>query len=219
MILISGMPFIALQSQVKSTEDIDKDATLKIIKNSIPKNWEFYQDKDKFILERLDTSWILFENRINAPLSNETKQERNARIKKNGVAGKSKIIFRYEPKWDVNKLLKAKIHNDDIYKQMLKLPEKFNITALANGTQMGKGGSVVYIGNNTEEKDRIAQYEKEIENLWKQITVIPNYHSEIYSLFLITKEGWNDDFHWVYPQEASNEVLSVEMYFIELCGK
>ena len=102
---------------------------------------------------------------------------------------------------------------------MLKLPEKFNITALANGTQMGKGGGVVYIGNTTEEKDRIAQYEKEMENLWKQITVIPNYHSEIYSLFLITKEGWNDDFHWVYPQEASNEVLSVEMYFIELCGK
>ena len=52
MILISGIPFIALQSQVKSAEDIDKDATLKIIKNSIPKNWEFYQDKDKFILER-----------------------------------------------------------------------------------------------------------------------------------------------------------------------
>ena len=41
MILICGIPFISLKSQSKKTEDIDKDATLKIIKNSIPKNWNF----------------------------------------------------------------------------------------------------------------------------------------------------------------------------------
>jgi len=42
IILICGVPFITLKSQSKKTEDIDKDATLKIIKNSIPKNWDFY---------------------------------------------------------------------------------------------------------------------------------------------------------------------------------
>ncbi len=218
MILICGTPFIALKSQNKNTDDIDKDATLKIIKNSIPKNWDFYQENDKFILERKDTTWILYENRINAPLSNETKQARNARIKKNGVIGKSKIVFRYEQKWDVNKLIKSTTQNDEIYKQMIQLPDKYNIKSLASGSIAGKGNTV-YVGNTTEEKDRIAKYDAEMVELWKKVIVVPNYHSEKYSLFLVTKEGWNDDFHWVYPQEASNEVLSVEMYFIELCGK
>jgi hypothetical protein len=217
LMMIIGIPFIALNGQNKSTEDIDKDATLKIIKNSIPKNWDFYNEGGKFILERKDTTWIVYENKINAPFSMETKQERNARIKKNGVIGKSRIVFRYEPKWDANKLLKANTHNDEIYKKMLQLPEKHNIKNLASGT--GSKGDIIYAGKTQEEKDRVAKYNAEMEELWKEVIVVPNYHSEKYSLFLITKEGWNDEFHSVYPQEASNEVLSVEMYFYELCGK
>lgn len=216
VILICGIPFITLKSQNK-TDDIDNDATLKIIKNSIPKNWVFYQDNAKFILERKDTTWILYENRTNLSLYNESKQDRNARIKKNGVIGKSAIVFRYEPKWDPAKLIKANTHNDEIYKKMLQLPEKYNLKNLASGT--GSKGDIIYIGNTTEEKERVAKYNNEMDNLWKEIIVVPNYHSEKYSLFLVKKEGWNDDFHWVYPQEASNEVLNVEMYFIELCGK
>jgi len=216
--LFCGIPFLTLQSQKKKTDDIDKDATLKISKKSIPKSWECYQENDKFILERKDTTWILFENRLNAPLTNESKQARNARIKKNGVIGKSRLVFRYETKWDAAKLIKATTHNDEIYKQMLQLPEKYNIKNLASGSEIGKG-TIVYVGKTTEEKDRIAKYDSEMAELWKKVIVVPNYHSEKYSLFLITKEGLNDDFHWVYPQEASNEVLNVEMYFIELCGK
>jgi hypothetical protein len=213
---------VSFEMKAQSTEsEISKefykaDANISIVLNYIPKNWVFTADSNHFTITCTDTVWILDENRINAPM--EKKEDQIARIKSNGKRIVQVIVLRYVNKWTPDQLQQAKIQNAYYDDEIHKLPSKYNIEYLRDNKLSGKRGTI-YTPTNEQEKKRIEQYEMELAKLQGKKTILPDFHSEKYSLFLESTTGKMDDNHLVYPGENSIELYTILSTFREICGK
>lgn len=204
-----------------SEEEISKefyraDGNINLILNNLPEGWAFKEDKENFIIYRKDSVFVLIENRINTPIEN--KEIRISRIKEHGVKTLAEIIIRYENKWDFLKIQEAQLKNAATIGEISKLPEKYNITSLLD-PKLSRKNLPVYTAKNEKEKLNIADYYKEKGYLEKKLIRIPDYNSQLYSLFNVSTSGKEDDSHLVFPVEASIELYTILTLFREACGK
>jgi hypothetical protein len=98
------------------------------------------------------------------------------------------------------------------------LPEKFKITSLKD-QKLSSKGNIIYTPKTETDKKRIADFYIEREKLQGKIIKLPELSSQKYSLFILAKDGCNDESHIVYPDEASVELYSILSFLREICGK
>lgn len=204
-----------------SEEELSKefyraDGNINLVLNELPKGWMLKEEKGFFIITRMDSVLVLEGNRINAPA--ETREARIKRIKENGVKTQAKIVIRYENKWDYLRIQEAQIKNAATIDEISKLADKMKISALYD-SKLSRKNQAVYTPKNETDKVNIANYYKEKDKLEKKIITIPDFNSQLYSLFIISTNGMDDDMHIVYPGEASLELYSILSLFREACGK
>ena len=193
----------------------DNDSLLTALKERIPQGWNVLLSEDELRIERKDSVWVLSENKINAPERIFSEGEEIERIKKYGKMMQSSFVFRLEDKWSEENIQSNKEKNENINEKVKVLPEKYGIVHLYDSSLSRKGNDV-FIGNNEEERNRIHEYEVEKFKIEKGLIKIPDYNSEKYSLFLISKTGMEDEFHSVYPKEVSEEMYGIEKILNEV---
>jgi hypothetical protein len=192
------------------------DGIINIIIDHIPAGWSFKEENGFFIFQRNDSIWQLTENTLNIPL--EKKEDRMKRIQANGIKTVSKMVIRYEDKWDFLKLQEANLSNSSVKNEIRLLPDKMEIRQLKDPKLSNKGNSV-YTPKTEADKVRIENYYVELKKLESKIIIVPDNSSQKYSLFYTYESGYNDNTHYIYPEEASNELFQIKNLFRELCGK
>jgi len=194
---------------------IRNDSILNKIHSSLLHKWIMYKLNGELIIERKDSIWVMFENKINAPLNIMNKEERIKQIKTSGKKVKASIVFVIEKKWTKSKVLKSRKNNLTIVDSIFKLPSKYNIEHLINIPY--KDDSFIGIKCTNEEKKRISQYLKEKKN-WENSKIrIPDYNTENFSLFLKIIIGKEDEYHSIYPEEVSEEIYKIQKNFEDNC--
>jgi hypothetical protein len=199
-----------------STEFYKADAQLSIVLHYLPAHWAIIADDTSFTLRSSDTVWVLDENRINAPM--EKKEIQQERIKKFGKRVFPEIYIRYEAKWTPEQIQMAKITNAAIDGEVRGLPAKFHISLLYDSTASTKF-MTVYTPTNEKERKLIEQYQAERERQLQGKVVLPDFHSEKYSLFITKITGAGDEMHLVFPDQPSVDIYTILSTFREVCGK
>ncbi|MBI2264436.1 MAG: hypothetical protein HYU64_04610 [Armatimonadetes bacterium] len=194
-----------------------KDSTLAKLEASLPSGWEMFVQDDEITIRRKAEIWALFENRINAPVSRESAEARAERIRKNGQKSICRFVFRIEKKWTTEKIKEARESNESLLKAAGALPRKYGIVGFLD-EHLSRKGELVFIGKTEDDKKRIDAYRKERESLLAGFIKIPDCTTEKYSLFLLRKEGMEDDLHIIHPEEASREMYAIQSRLHELCG-
>lgn len=208
---------IQMSAQDSFNDDFfKKDAILKSIYSVIPKGWVMSYDSSNITIYRKDSILVLYENRINA------KPESAASIEERAVKhGKKELAFiryRYDLIWDALRILDAQQNNEKIWAEIKKLPNRHGIERLKDPQRSSKE-RIVYAPVTHKDSMRVAAYEREYQEKLTQMIQLPNFHTQLYSLFLVEKNGLNDEYRMVYPLNVSIELSQIELLFKELCGK
>ena len=200
-------------------EVIDDDASLRELKRNLPSNWRMYESGGKVIIERSDSVWVYYDNKINAPyIPGDSIISEFERAKKYGQKDKSRLEFSYENKWKRSKIDRIKQENDLIFSQIKILPDIHNIRHLYDSTLSRKNADV-YTPTNDEEKRRVKAYEEEKWELQSQFKITPDFNTEEYSLILIYEVGTEDAYYSVYPPEASREMYALKELLARILEK
>jgi hypothetical protein len=195
---------------------ITQDSVLAKIKGLIPENWKMKIVEDNIVFEREGDTWVLFENRINAPLSLDTDESTAIRIKNNGTRTRTIVKYRYKTKWSKAKIVEAVRNNNKIRDRISKLIQSYSIEHLYDKFASSKGGEYFSQGT-TEEQKRVASYQEEKAALEKKLVLLPEYETESASLFPVSGNGYEDMNQLVYPREASEEAFTVMKIVSENC--
>lgn len=193
---------------------INEDVILSKIIKSIPKGWVFEVKKDQFIFIKSDSVIIASKKQINYPM---TKKIPYDTIIKYGSKTTSYIAYKFDKRWTTEQTMAAYSNNTKIYQKLKELPKKYELTLLYDKTLTTRG-NVVYTGKTDDEKKRVKKFEEEKAGLLSKITLLPNYHTDYFSLFLIKSNGCNDDDICVAPDNASiqlYEILAIIQDFTE----
>jgi len=201
--------------KIDSVLNYKDDYILRKIVPVLPLGWTFEAKNNEFIISKIDSVYIADKTIFNVPRNKKLSDDT---IIIYGIKTQSKIIYRYENRWTTEQNMKANSNNTPIFIQLSKLPEKYNITKLVDKSKSSRENTV-YTGKTEEEKDLINLFEKERLELRKKLIQKPIYHTEKYSLFLISTTGGNDSNFSVYPDNASNELYSILTLFFELTEK
>jgi hypothetical protein len=209
-----------IKAQYSEEEIVKKgyttDGIINILIDYIPAGWKFTEENGYFIFQRKDSIWELTENTLNVPF--EKKEDRSKRILANGKRTVSKIVIKYEDKWDFLKVQEASISNTSVYSEIRLLPEKYQITNLKDPAMSVKG-NLVFTPKTEADKNRISDYYNERKKLQAKIITLPDQNTQKYSLFILSRSGCNDDSHLVFPDNASIELYSILNFIREICGK
>jgi len=192
-----------------------QDYILRKIIPVLHQGWTFTEKDGEFIIEKDDSIYIADRRKLNIPYGKKIPDDT---ILKFGTKAKSAIIYSYEKRWSFEQILAANTNNTDIFQQLKKISEKYNINSLIDKSKSTKE-NVVYIANTDKEKAQLEQYEKEKKELLSKLITKPKYHTEKYSLFLKSTYGCNNDFFSVYPAEASIQLYDILILFNELTEK
>ncbi len=195
---------------------IEEDALLKKLQSSLPANWSLLvEGEDSLIVRRKGTVWVLFENRINAPMNLESEEERAKRIQTHGKETACELAFRCEPKWNPEKIRQAEAQNQAIAEQLGKLQEKHDVARLLD-QRLSRKRDEFFRPTTPEEVKRVEAYIKEQGELKAKAVRLPEFSSEKHALFLESKSGCEDDFQVVHPLEATREWYAVELLMRDL---
>lgn len=190
------------------------DTVLNKIYSYLPKGWTVIESSNQLIFQSTDSVYILENYRFDSSFQSATKAERIEYVIKNSKKGISRIIFRYENRWNYTKTLTSKNNNSYYNQKLQKLPEKYKITSLYN-KELSTRQNPVYVGTTDKEKDAIKKFEKERIEILAKITTMPNYNTEKCSIFLVSMEGCNDDMHYIVPDDASLQLFKILSLFFE----
>lgn len=191
-------------------EVINDDDHLRKLKRNLPSNWRMYESGKKIIIERKDSVWVYYDNKINAPYTQgDSLISEYELAKKYGQKDRGRLEFSYESKWKRSKIDRIKQENDLIFSQIEILPDIYNIRYLYDSALSRKNADV-YTPTNDEERKRVKAYEDEKWELQSQFKIIPDFNTEKYSLILIYEIGMEDAYYSVYPPEASKEMYDMK---------
>lgn len=196
----------------------ESDPILQKLMSRLPKGWSMVRDNNNLTIQRLTDCWVIFVNRLNAAPSQEKDAARLDRIMKSGDKRKAKLVFTLDPRWSAEKIAAVQKENADLYLQLEKLPETFSVKHLLN-LQLSRKGGEFFTSSTPAETKQVAKYQAEKARLAGLLKTIPEFHSRDFTLFLTSKEGMEDEFHEVYPQEASREAFLILNLLQEICGK
>ena len=213
LVFIILIYFIASQSLCYSgvlrDSIIDGDKLLSKIQNLLPAGWSFLNyENNALVIQREELVFVLYENRINAPVSRETREEIDKRIIENGKQWRSKYDIGFYPLMKNEEMESIRKHNDSIQEIINYLPEKYNVKHLLDKFSMSKGEEI-YTGKTTEEKERIESFYTTKKELLNRFRRLPDYNSEKYSLYIDLIQGMEDQMHLIYPHSASEEMYKI----------
>ncbi len=198
------------------TKGYTKDAIINILIDHLPNGWKFSDTNNCFIFQRTDSILVLTENTLNVPM--EKKEDKIKRIQALGKKAVSKIVIRYEPKWDFLKVQEVATNNSSVYNELRLLAKKYKVVDLKD-TKLSTKENIVYTPKNDADAKKIANYYVEKRQIEGKIIKSPDLSSQNYSMFIISTSGCNDENHLIYPDEVSVEVYSFMTFCREICGK
>lgn len=198
------------------TKGYTKDAIINILIDHLPNGWKFTDTNNTFIFQRTDSILVLTENTLNVPI--EKKEDKIKRIQALGKKSVSKIVIRYEPKWDFLKVQEVATNNSSVYNELRLLPKKYKIVDLKD-TKLSTKENIIYTPKNDADAKKIANYYIEKKQIEEKIIKSPDLSSQNNSLFIVSMSGCNDENHIVFPDEASVVVYSFMTFCREICGK
>jgi hypothetical protein len=198
-------------------ENLEPDPVLEKLRKQLPDKWSMHIENEQLIVKRNEPAYQQITNLINAPaaLIKKDQQKKQASAKKEGIEVYCTFVFQMETRWFPERLEWARNTNKSIDREISQLSKKYNITDLYN--RAAKTVEGLYPGKTEEEKRRIDAFEKEEKELEKKRVRLPDYVSRDYCLFLLKKEGMQDEFTLIYPEEASQEMYFIEKKFKEIC--
>lgn len=195
------------------------DALLSQVEAVLPRGWKMTFSSSqgpRLSFVRDGDICVLNENRINAPMPTETEAQLEARVRKTGVRSRCYVAFRLEPKWTPARWSTVNQKNAQISREIEALPKKHGITDLYDARASRKGFEI-YTPRDDDDRTRIRAWQQEAETLQRTLLPLPNYESSQYSLFLATRQGVEDDMHFVSPRSASSELYRIEALLQKHC--
>jgi hypothetical protein len=189
-----------------NTADILRDSILILLGKSLPENWELKVYHDTLLIIRKNPVYCLFKNQINAPINTLSQKEQEERIKKYGMLINSRFVFLIVPVFSEKEMKTIHNINNDITEQTGLLPKKYQIEHLAIKTKIG----TIYRGKSQDDEKAVTAYEKEKDDFLKKQIMLPDYHTELFSLYIIKEEGMNDEYSLIFPSSASAEMWKVK---------
>jgi hypothetical protein len=190
-----------------------KDKLLSLVKKEIPSKWEIIADSSSISFIFHDSTWMV---KGKPKAGSDTSLVMYARMK--GILIFPEIRLRYEPKWDIDKITRTMNRNTQIYSDLEKLKQKYDLRPLIDTTQKIKG-KTVYVPHNEKEKKTLTAYEKESAEIAKGLRAMPAFTSEKYSLFLVSTTPDRNYFGGIIPFETGREFLKIMDAFRVFCGK
>lgn len=182
----------------------------------MPSGWTFSESNDCFIIQKTDSIWELEGNYMNLPP--EKKEDRNKRIQADGKKTVANIVIRHEKKWDFLKVQEVSYKNLSINNEINALSNKYKISHLKD-TKLTTKERIVYTPVTKEDVKLIENYYAEKKKLEAKLISSPDYSTQQYSLFIVSKSGCIDETHLVYPDKASLECYTILALIREVCGK
>ncbi len=185
------------------------DRTLDALSRALPDGWSLTQAGDTLTIERREPVWVLVENRINAPVTRETGDERSKRIRAHGRPGACRLAWRIEERWSAAKLADARAANAEIDRTVAALYARFP------DVSPSRKGDDFFKTQNADDEKRVQAFVRERDDLLARRRHPPDLHSERHSLFLVSREGADDEMHSVDPPGALAEAERVVRTILE----
>ncbi|PKN24930.1 MAG: hypothetical protein CVU65_10320 [Deltaproteobacteria bacterium HGW-Deltaproteobacteria-22] len=185
---------------------IASDAALVKLQKSLPAGWSMKIPGDRLVIRSQADVWVLFENRINAPDSQETDAQRIARIIRHGKKMPSSIELRLEKKWSRARLDAARAKNGEIHKKIAALVDKHGLTAVFLGNSKLSPGA---LAEQRGLGDAYRRYENEKKLMEAGLIQLPEYESTLCSLWLVSTQGASDGYSLVHPDAISMQSFAI----------
>jgi hypothetical protein len=192
---------LAAQSQ-------ENDPILEKLKKSLPKNWILKTENQQLVISCTEKVFVLYENKINAPVNTETPQQKEERFKKYGQLINPQFVFVLKKKLTRKEIDHIKSENNKIYSTISELQKKLKDIPVT-----WKDGN--YMPRNKEEEKMVSDYEKERSNLESKIIKLPDYQSEKYAMYLESEVGMETEFVSVLPEKSSAEMFRIKNEIFE----
>jgi hypothetical protein len=180
--------FIVMLSCNGQEKNIGNDKLLAKLQTILKDDWDMKISNDTLIIESKNYIWIDFYNSAGVPFDDpEYKKYTDDYLQKNGRKTKMIIQLGMQNKWDSLQIKKVIAENKKIGEHADSLIYKYKLSHLQRTYRYDEE----LIWNATDkEQERFEEYKKEKETLLKTIKQLPEYNSEKYSLFLVSKT-WN----------------------------
>jgi hypothetical protein len=187
----------------------ENDGVLKEIKKILPENWSLKIEKNKLLITCSSPIYVIFENKINAPINIESTEQKQARFKKYGKLVQAQFVFILESRIPDKEIKRMHSENDKISAAINQLRNKLKNIPISH-----KDGS--YRPQNEEEAKLVSDYEKEKAQMEYKIMKLPDYQTEKYALYLESEIGKETDYVSVFPEKISEEMYRIKQ---EIFGK
>lgn len=191
----------------RTTKLLKQDTILKKINDKLPEGW---------VMEVNDTALLVFRTGKIVTLDVDCSTLHPDSIdnfERNEVAY---ISFRYEEKWEPEKLFWVREYNDSLNLRLSMLPREYGVSHLYDkekSTRLHK----VYTGKTSEEKEKVKNFNKKRAEIKSYITTIPNFNTTTLSIGLIRQTGLQYPGQCVIPYNAYKESMAVYVLFLEYC--
>jgi hypothetical protein len=207
-------------SQIDKNNIIKGDYILVVLESNLKGEWNLKCVNDTLFIISTDTMWLDFYNIAGAPFDDpEYKKYTEEYIKTKGQKLNATMLLKLVPKWDSIKLKNAVDYNTNLYKKIDSLIYKYNISHLNHSYRWDEE---IFWNTNDEEKLRVEEYKKEKNNLISKIIIIPQYSSEKYSLFTISRNWlWSETSHFnmlpmIFPESESLKIIELVKILSEI---
>lgn len=184
-----------------------KDPVLNKFLASIPSGWSYSFNDTALTITKKDSVYMVYHNKINESGMPVEKDKEEIDCKSKGIATVAFIKYRVEKKWSENKIHKA--NNHIIYSKIKKLFQQYKIKNITHKFDS-------YITETPDEKKRLDLYKQQKNQLEQNLLNLPNYNSQLYSVFYITAKGCQTALEDFYPIKTSVECFSIQNIANEL---
>lgn len=198
---------IVMAQQDKLQETLAADTILYQIYHHLPTGWTMSMDDTSIMVFRVE-KYALIESDCSS-----ISPDSLALYPRNETA---KLIFRYEPLWEQERMFWSKETNDSIKMVLNSLPQEMGISHLYDAKLSTKGNKI-YSGKTKSEKEKVASYYKRRGELLSNLYVLPSFNTNTFSLFQRYRNCIGQIGYCIVPNEAQNESRKVFRLFLEYC--
>ncbi len=192
-----------------------EDNTLKLIARFLPEQWKVEHRNDSLMFIYPESVYEMTEDLITDSIKrNKSRMSEVPPMK----AETSMLIFHMEPVWSGDKVNEVNSSNSFIMSQIEKLPERFKIIHLID-TIHSDSFNLDSADISENDKKSIIRYFEEKEKLENDLIVLPDFHSALYSYFLIAFYPEPEKTYRYTPPHAMKELHGILELFNKHAGK
>jgi hypothetical protein len=183
------------------------DVVFKNINDHLPEKWKMEINDTTITILSLE-KYVLF---------NSNCADISADSLKNAVYNRTAMLsFRYEDKWEAERLFWVRESNDSINMLLASLPQQMGVVQFFDKEKSTRFNKV-YTGKTKEEKEKVNAYYKRRGELMSYYETIPNFNTVLFSLKQSKQTGMQRPGQCIYPSNIYKEALSVYILFLDYC--